>query len=77
MRKCSTTGPRASAGKKVNAPTMMITPTSSTTKSGVVTGNVPAVSGACFRSARNPASANIGTCIAKRPMSVASPSVVL
>ena len=50
---------------------------SSTTKSGVVTGNVPADSGAMRFSARNPAAASIGTCIAKRPMSVAKPNRVL
>ena len=38
-----------------------MTPTSSTTKSGAVTGNVPADSGATFFSARKPASASIGT----------------
>src|SRR4029453_3817879 len=48
MRRCSTTGPRLSAGKNVSAPTITITPTSSPLKSGVVTGNVPSEGGICF-----------------------------
>ena len=43
---------------------MPMTPTSRATKRGPVTGNVPAVSGAIFFSARKPASAIIGTIIA-------------
>ena len=43
--KCSTIGPRLSAGKNVSAPTITITPTSSAVKSGVVTGNVPSDGG--------------------------------
>ena len=50
MRKCSTIGPSDRAGKKVSAPTIRMTPISSTTKSGVVTGKVPAVAGAILRS---------------------------
>ena len=46
MRRCSTIGPSESAGKNVSAPTIRTTPTSSTTNSGVVTGKVPADSGA-------------------------------
>ena len=42
-----------------------------------VTGKVPADSGAIFFSARKPASASIGTIIAKRPKSIARPSSVL
>ena len=38
ISRCSTIGPSASAGKKVSAPTIRMTPTSSTTNSGVVTG---------------------------------------
>ena len=37
-----------SAGKKVSAPTIRMTPTSRPTKSGVVTGKVPAVRGDCL-----------------------------
>ena len=44
MRKCSTIGPSDSAGKNVSAPTITMTPTSRATKSGVSTGNEPAVS---------------------------------
>ena len=53
------------------------TPMRSTTKSGVVTGNVPADSGAMRFSARKPAAASIGTCMANRPISVAKPNSVL
>jgi hypothetical protein len=38
-------GPRLSAGKKVKAPTIRITPTSNTLNKGVVTGNVPSDGG--------------------------------
>ena len=61
----------------MSAPTIRMTLIRSTTKSGVVTGNVPADSGAIRFSARNPASASIGTFIAKRPISVANPNMVL
>ena len=42
---CSTIGPSASAGKKLSAPTMMTTPISQPTNSGVCVGSVPALSG--------------------------------
>ena len=67
-------GPSESAGKKVSAPTMTMTEVSSTVKSGVVTGKVPAVSGTIFLLARLPAMASIGTIIMKRPMNMAMAS---
>ena len=48
ISRCSTIGPRLSAGKNVSAPTIRITPTSSAAKSGVVTGNVPGDGGTRF-----------------------------
>ena len=42
--RCSTTGPSASAGTKVSAPTNKTTPTSIVMNSGVWVGSVPAVS---------------------------------
>src|SRR6185437_5418977 len=48
INKCSKIGPRLSAGKKVSAPTMTITPISSTVNRGVVTGNVPSDGGTYF-----------------------------
>ena len=48
ISRCSRIGPRLSAGKNVSAPTMMITPISSTVNSGVVTGNVPSDGGTYF-----------------------------
>ena len=41
-------GPRLSAGKNVNAPTIRITPTSSTVNKVVFTGNVPDEGGTLF-----------------------------
>ena len=46
--KCSRIGPRDSAGKKVRAPTMITTPTSSTVNSGPLVGNVPSPAGTVF-----------------------------
>ena len=70
-------GPSESAGKKVSAPTSKIVPTSNVVKSGPETGKVPALVAMCFFRASEPASARIGTIMAKRPKSVASPRVVL
>src|SRR5271163_1344662 len=72
MSRCSRIGPSASAGKKVSAPTIRITPTRSTVNNGVLTGNVPAEGGASFFCARLPATASIGTIIRKRPTSIAT-----
>src|SRR5262249_25413090 len=77
IRKCSTMGPSAKAGKNVSAPTITITPTSSTTNTGPVTGNVPADSGTFFFAASDPAIPRIGISMKKRPKNMSRPSVVL
>ena len=58
--RCSTTGPSASAGTKVSAPTVITVPISTTTNSGVCVGSVPAEGGTCFAAASAPASASTG-----------------
>src|SRR5262245_7019443 len=77
MSRCSTTGPRLSAGKKVSAPTMTMTLTSSAENNGVVTGNVPGDGGTRFLRPRLPAIASIGMIMKKRPINIAKPMVVL
>src|SRR5262249_8569897 len=74
---CSTIGPRAKAGKYVSAPTIRMVPISSPDHSGPYVGNVPSDTGTrCFLT-MEPAIASRGTIIRKRPMSMASPIVVL
>src|SRR5450631_1992843 len=63
-------GPRLSAGKKVSAPTMRMTPTNSTVNKVVFTGNVPDDGGTLFFCARLPARASMGTIIRNRPASM-------
>ena len=75
--KCSTIGPRLSAGKNVSAPTIRMTPTSSAENSGVVTGNVPSDGGTRFLRPRLPAMASGGMIMKNRPNSIARPSVEL
>ena len=70
-------GPSEKAGKKVNAPTIRITPTSRKLKSGPVTGNVPADSGTFFLAASEPAMPRIGISMKKRPKNMSNPRVVL
>src|ERR1700722_18229429 len=77
MSKCSRTGPRLSAGKNVNAPTIRITPMRSAVNNGVVTGNVPRDGGTYFLPARLPAIANIGMIMRNRPANMVSAVVVL
>src|SRR5216684_2590917 len=77
INRCSTIGPRLSAGKNVNAPTITMTLTSNVVNSGVVTGNVPNDGGTIFSRARLPATASIGMIIMKRPTSIVMPIVVL
>ena len=77
MRKCSTTGPSVSAGRKFSAPTSNTVPSSRTTNVPPDTGKVPALAGTSFFCASDPAMAMIGTIIRNRPMSMAMPSVVL
>src|SRR5206468_2009457 len=76
-RKCSTTGPRARAGKKVSAPTIRTTPIRRPTKSGPWVGNVPGPTGAARFSAMKPPIARAGMIIQNRPASMARPRVVL
>src|SRR5262249_53154946 len=52
--RCSTTGPSASAGRKVRAPTRITTPISRPTKSGVSVGSVPGPVGTVFFRATEP-----------------------
>src|SRR5262249_6655081 len=59
--RCSTTGPSASAGRNVSAPTSSTVPTSRTTKSGPCVGSVPAPAGTSFLRASAPASARTTT----------------
>ena len=70
-------GPRLSAGKNVNAPTIMTVHTSKIVKSGPVTGKVPTDSGVIFFLARFPAMARIGITMKKRPKSITSAVLVL
>src|SRR5882672_10396924 len=70
-------GPKLNAGKNVKAPTMMITLTRRAVNNGVVTGNVPGDGGTAFLRARLPATANMGTIIRKRPVSIVNPMVRL
>src|SRR5262249_20208875 len=58
--RCSTTGPRARAGRNVRAPTMITTPISNVTKSGVCVGSVPGPAGTSFFWASDPAIARVG-----------------
>src|ERR1035437_11079253 len=66
-------GPSASAGTNVSAPTMRITPISSTTKIGDVVVNVPAVAGTARLAANAPARAITGIMMAIRPNSMTTP----
>ena len=77
MAKCSTTGPSANEGKNVRPPTIRIVPTRSPTNSGPSVGKVPEDGGTIFLPASDPAAANMGTIIRKRPISMAKPSVEL
>src|SRR2546429_5618964 len=63
--------------RKFSAPTRRIVPSSSTTNVPPATGKVPALGGEIFFSPSEPAIAMIGMIIRNRPMSIASPSVVL
>ena len=72
-----TIGPNAKTGKNVSPPTITITPTSSATNKPLSVGNVPDDGGTSFFSASDPATASIGTIMAKRPSSIAKPIVML
>src|SRR6266536_2805888 len=77
MRKCSTIGPRVSAGRKLSAPTRITVPSSRMRNVPPCTGNVPALGGATFFCTSEPANAMIGTIMRKRPNNISSPRVVL
>ena len=77
MRKCSTTGPRVSTGRKFRAPTNNIVPSNSMMNVPPDTGKVPVLAGTSFFCASDPAMAMMGTIIRKRPKSMAMPRVVL
>src|SRR5580658_8138860 len=77
INRCSSIGPKLSAGKNVNAPTMRITPTNNTLNNGVVTGNVPKDGGTYFFLAKFPAIASMGMIMKNRPISmVMAPDVL-
>jgi hypothetical protein len=59
----SAIGPRARAGKKLRAPTIMITTISQIVKSGVWVGRVPGLDGIIFLRASDPAIANTGIAV--------------
>src|SRR5664279_3623445 len=77
LRSWSAIGPRASAGKKVSAPTMTITPSSNPIHIGPVVGKVPSDAATRRLPAMDPAIARIGTIIAYRPISIANEPVRL
>src|SRR5467141_3103429 len=77
ISRCSRIGPRLSAGKKVNAPTIRITEMSRPVNNGVVTGNVPSDCGTYFFFARLPAIARTGITIKNRPNNMVAPMVEL
>src|SRR5262249_41098617 len=58
--KCSTIGPRASAGTKFRAPTSSTVPIRKPTKRGVCVGSVPDPGGVYFLAANEPAMASVG-----------------
>src|ERR1700733_1594476 len=74
--KCSTIGPRASAGRKFSAPTSSTVPISSQVKVAPETGNEPGPGGISFFAASEPAMAMMGTIMRKRPINMAKASVV-
>ena len=71
---CSAIGPRASAGRKVSAPTTITTQASSVTNSGVCVGSVPAEAGTWRLAASEPAMASIATISGKRARNMQMPS---
>ena len=77
MRKCSTMGPRVSAGRKFRAPIRSTVPRSRIRNVPPETGNVPTLGGATFFCTKEPASAMIGMIMRNRPNNMSRPSVVL
>ncbi len=54
-----------------------MTPTSNTTKSAPLVGNVPKLSGTAFLPTNEPATASAGTIIKNRPASIVKPRLTL
>src|SRR5262249_6322509 len=77
IARCSTIGPRESAGKNVRPPMITITPTTSPTNRLPVVGKVPAEAGTIFLAASEPAIAIAGMIIQKRPTNIATAPVRL
>ena len=75
--KCSTIGPKASAGKNVSAPTIKTTITRNKIKSGVCVGNVPWLTGTIFFLESEPAIASIGMASQYRAKNMANPKAIL
>ena len=71
------TGPSASAGTNVSAPTVITVPISTTMNSGVCVGSVPPDGGTLFAAASAPASASTGMASQYRANSITMPSAVL
>ena len=76
LMSCSAIGPSASAGRNVSAPMTITVDASSTTKSGVCVGSVPAEGGTCFFAASEPAIASIPIASGKRAKNIETPSSV-
>ena len=75
--KCSTIGPRASAGKNVRAPTIKTTMTKKIMKSGVCVGSVPWLTGTIFFLESEPAIASVGMRIQYREKNIAMAKAIL
>src|SRR5262249_49479114 len=74
--KCSTIGPKLTAGKKVRAPTIRITETKSRVNSGPLVGKVPKPGATAFFPIIEPAIARTGTIIRNRPTSMVTPRLM-
>src|SRR6266436_7339668 len=70
--RCSTTGPSATAGTYVSAPTRNTVPISSPTNSGPWVGILPTAAPERFFNAMLPARASTGTMVPKRPSHIAT-----
>src|SRR5437868_13336422 len=73
---CSTRGPSERTGRNVRAATISTTPITSTTKSGVCVGNVPADGGTGRLRTSTPASARVGMIRKNRPTNMVTASAV-
>lgn len=77
IRKCSETGPKDSAGKCVNPPTISITDKSNPMNNKESVRKVPEEGGVIFFKAILPAMASTGIITPKRPRSIPKPRVRL